>query len=1014
MSKLTIRVFLSPRRVKEKEPERWQEGWPTPAGVVLTLTRGAPHGDEEAAHRGPITLDASDEEGLVHAKGLPCGRYRVDVLPGDGPAEFTEALVAHGAADDRHHIEIPEHGRADVEVVLTPGNDRRLFLLYALLESGEPLAGAEIKVDGHTKGDVHTFTSASDGAVYAACRDAEVTVIPCAHRGARVVPRDGQFEIDRRTVGEGRPPEYSVDVYYLPAPAELSVTPLLNDTPLNGVVFELTRADGRTDEPERVTTDAINPTCVFEDVAAGRVTVAVVDTSAVAYGTTRLPVEAVPGRHRANVTVRAGDETDLSGSFAFRLATTATGHLEGDVTDGAGVPLSQVAIAARQEEDDRLEKAVTDAQGHYAFRNLPVGNWQVKPARQPVTVGGRKLLADPPEGVTATVTEQRTTLAPDLVLDEEPHVIYGFVRDETGAELAFATVEFFSADGAARLGTTQASDKGYYEWHAPSAGRFLVAVASQDGRPMRRFPVEVHSRMQVDPVYYLDGNSGTPSGGSAPPAPDPNIVDLSTFPVLTEEIGGGGRAAVGGGVVDRAASFGQTVENALRDVLGWRPGSNTSGFQAALAGAFELRDVQGHTEFTWHPRGYAVQADLGALTGAQASIYQRAKNALDQIVPLLDALVPLDPAADPQDTEAVRTIVRAELGELVDELAVEGGPRIRRVDELFTLLLGNRNPGIKLDPDAVGGQLAQLRDRFGLSTARIGTLDEERIVTNFRIVVDHVLALAAGWEVDRALFSGTSDQTALGTVLIQLSRSLDVVAQSVEETVFALDSVFVDAAQRQTIQLQFKDGDPSTTPPTPPTPPILLSDLLDWVVRVSTAEGPRLIQDAGKDGVIAIAPMLKELARLVLLTEGLAAPLNQGGDRNLPEGMRTPRVRRALGELRTQLDDTVRLSSAVQRPETLEIVFVDDVVRDETTGTRTVTVVGRGFQTGSRAVLVPEGRAELGEVRSTDAVDLSRAGRAGFTFGFLPAGTPSAPVTWLITVVNPGGIRSNTVDALTT
>ncbi|MFC8516874.1 hypothetical protein [Streptomyces sp. NPDC057257] len=1008
MPKLTIRVFLSPRHVDEKEPDRWREGWPTPAGVVLTLTRGAPHGDEEAEHHGPIVLDASDEEGLVHAKGLPCGRYRVDIEASPVFKAFT-ALVAHGAADDRQHIEIPEHGHADVEVVLNPGKDRRLFLLHALLESGEPLPKAEIKVDDHTKGNAHTFTSASDGTVYAACHDALVTVIPCAHPGARVVPRDGQFEIDRRAVGEGRPPEYAVDVYYRPAPATLSVTPLLNGTPLTGVVFELTRADGRTDEPERVTTDAINSTCVFDDVEAGRVTVAVVDTSAVTYGTTRLPVDAVPGRHRANVTVRAGDKADLSGSFAFRLATTATGHLEGDVTDRAGVPLSQVAIEARQERYDRLEQVTTDAQGHYAFQSLPVGDWQVKPARQPVNVGGRKLLADPPEGVTVTVTEQRTALAPDLVLDEEPHVIYGFVRDETGAELGFATVEFFSADGTTRLGTTQADDKGYYEWHAPSAGRFLVAVAAQDGRPVRRFPVEVHSRKQLDPVYYLDGNSGTPSGGSAPPTPDPNIVDLSTFPVLTEEIGGGGRGAVGG-VVDRAASFGQTVENALRDVLGWRPGSNTSGFQAALAGAFELREVQGHTEFTWHPRGYAVQADLGALTGAQASIYQRAKNALDQIVPLLDALTPLDPAADPQDTEAVRTIVRAELGELVDELAVEGGPRIRRVDELFTLLLGNRNPGIQLDPDAVGGQLAQLRDRFGLSTARIGTLDEERIVTNFRIVVDHVLALAAGWDLDRSLFSGTSDKTALGTVLIQLSRSLEVVAQSVEETVFALDSVFVDAAQRQTIQLQFKDA----TPNTPETPPILLSDLLDWVVRVSTAEGPRLIQDAGKDGVIAIAPMLKELARLVLLTEGLAAPLNQGGDPNLPEGMRTPRVRRALGELRTQLGDTVRLSSAVQRPETLEIVFVDDVVRDDKNGTRTVTVVGRGFQAGSRAVLTPEGRAELGEVRSTDTVDLSRAGRAGFTFGFLTAGTPSAPITWLITVVNPGGIRSNAVDALTT
>ncbi|MET7476259.1 carboxypeptidase-like regulatory domain-containing protein [Streptomyces sp. NPDC005648] len=995
MPKLTIRVFLSPRRVDEKEPDRWREGWPTPSGVVLQLTRGNPPADDEE-ECGPIVLHGSDEHGLLRHKKVPAGCYRVDVL--HGPAEFTRPLVTHGGTDDRHHIEVPEHRPGEAEIVLLPDENERLFPLHALFESGEPIAGAEIRVRG--KG----FVSGADGAVYAACPDELVTVIPCDHPGARAVARDGAFEANRAAVRGGRAPEYGVDVYYRPAPARLAVTPRFRDTPLSGVVFELTRHDDPDAEPERRSTDAVDPTCVFDDVPAGRLTVAVVDTSGATYGTTRRPVVAVPGQHRANLTVRAGDDLDLSGSFAFELSTAATGKLTGLVTDRAGVPLHGVGIAARQ--NDRLELATTDVNGRYTLDDLPAGAWTVSLARSPVTVGGRALVADPPEGVTATALEQRTTEAPGLVLGEEPHLVLGFVHDENGQPLDFATVEIRSADGGALLGTTQTTDTGHYEWAAPTAGRFLLSVASQDGRPVRRFPVEVHSTTRMDITHRVNGSAGPPP--PPPPAPDQNLVDLSTFPVLTEEIGTSGGRATLSGTADRASSYGQTVEGALRDVLGWRPGSNTSGFQAALAGAFELREVQGHTEFTWRPRGYAVQADLGALTGAQASIHQRAKNALDQITPLLDGLTPLDPAADPQDTEAVRSIVRTELGELVDELAVEGGPRIQRVDELFTLLLGSRNPGSRQDPDAVGGQLAQLRDRFGLSTARVGTLDEERIITNFRIVVDHVLALAVGWDVDRDLFAGTTEQTSLGTILIQLSRSLDVVAQSVEETVFALDSVFVDAAQRQTIQLRFADG-------TPPTPPILLSDLLDWVVRVSTVEGPRLIQDAGKDGVIAIAPVLEQLARLIHLTEQLVTPpVGRGGDRTLPDGIRTPRVLRALRELGGQLDIADRLAGAVRRPEAVEIVFVDSAGAGENGISTTVTVVGRGFVPGSEAVLSAAGRPQFGEFPATGPVDLARSGRATFTFGILPTGTASAPITWLITVVNPGGIRSNTVDALTT
>ena len=43
---------------------------------------------------------------------------------------------------------------------------------------------------------------------------------------------------------------------------------------------------------------------------------------------------------------------------------------------------------------------------------------------------------------------------------------------------------------------------------------------------------------------------------------------------------------------------------------------------------------------------------------------------------------------------------------------------------------------------------------------------------------------------------------------------------------------------------------------------MMLSELLDWIDRFCTDEGPQLIEEAGTDGVNAFAPTLDRLAKL--------------------------------------------------------------------------------------------------------------------------------------------------------
>jgi hypothetical protein len=525
------------------------------------------------------------------------------------------------------------------------------------------------------------------------------------------------------------------------------------------------------------------------------------------------------------------------------------------------------------------------------------------------------------------------------------------------------------------------------------------------------------------------GGGGKGNGSFA--LPREAFTDLASYPVLTEEITTTGvPAPVSGGTAGTGAGYGPAVDQVIRDVLGWRPSGDVAGFQAALNGAFQLKEVQGHTEWTWQQRGYAVQADMGALTGAQASIYARAKSALDQITPLLTGLTAINPALyPPQDLEAIRTIVSTELNELVTELALEGGPRIQRVDELFGLLLGSHR---SRNPDRVNGQLGQLRDRFGLTVDEVNTLDEERMITNFRVIVDQVMSLEASWQTDKKLFSRESiaspdSRTSFGTVLIWLSRSLEAVCESVDDLTFAMDSVFVDAAQRQVIELRFDHLGPemtvtSTGGPKPPgEPPILLSDLLDWVTRASRDEGPRIIQDAGKDGVVAFAPVLERLRFLIRATRDIIRDHH-----GLPPGLRTPRVKRAFDVLADQLKTAAELAVSVRRqePPTISAAWVgtapdaadgnlfDQVSATSATplpsGTKVnIGLLGSGFRADTIALLQLDGRPDLPEQQAR--VNTSQPSVASVEFAVPPQLHHAGRATWLVSVANRDGTHSNEV-----
>jgi hypothetical protein len=412
-----------------------------------------------------------------------------------------------------------------------------------------------------------------------------------------------------------------------------------------------------------------------------------------------------------------------------------------------------------------------------------------------------------------------------------------------------------------------------------------------------------------------------------------DVEDAISYPILTEEVGyppavtsrpgpGAGGGVPFGGVSGQG--LGEVASRAIGSALGWKPNpSDPKGFVGALTQSFDLKEVEGHIESKWNARSYTVQTDLsGVISGAQASLFSRAKVAQDNCLPLLDGLYALDPTADPEYVAALRDMAKSQIVEIVKQFGVVP-PSILRVNTYFKILLGNQplkfsqEPSIEVDPDKIGGTLGSLRDTYGIYFLRNGkdnplsnSVNDEADITNFRVISDYMTGLLQSWLANGQYFKLSPSRLPafLGTQLVLMSRQLGVIAETVNEVRFALDSVFIGPNERQTLLLEFDEVHE--------LPAMYLEDVLVEVESSVTDEMPRLIKDGGR---IAINNNLLPVAQTLMnMVQAAHDPLNLDA---LPDGYSTARVRHALDDLSDQLTQLFTLGQQVgmQIPQALEV-----------------------------------------------------------------------------------------------
>ncbi|HSH82140.1 MAG TPA: SdrD B-like domain-containing protein, partial [Herpetosiphonaceae bacterium] len=568
-----------------------------------------------------------------------------------------------------------------------------------------------------------------------------------------------------------------------------------------------------------------------------------------------------PGQLRT--LLKIGPGASPTRSFVYRQESS--GQIRGIVfrdDDGNGEYFGDqgvpgVAVVLTDEQDETVEASTTDTRGDYLFDGLAPGSYTLR-FGDVITSNGEdlELAMESKRQVKVEVQAGKTTSVDPIGYRPETHEIRGrVVYEDRETGIPGVIVVLMDQNGAGELARAVTDEQGAYSFSGYS-GTFTVAFPDDPGGGLLTTPAR--QRIRVNSIVYLPdtiyraggGPRGADGGRGAPGSFNEALVDIAAYMPTTYERGG---ARGGGAGVRTSGALGDVVDAALTDVLGRRLRTDDPQlFRASLRQAFVREEVDGRPVYTWHPRSYAIQTELGgALTGAQASLYRRTKVAVDDTLPLLRAIQPLIPNPSSREVDATRSILETELKELAEELGHEGGPRAPRVDRIFSLL---------------DQQLERMRDVFGLSDGNAVTVEAEGTLTDYLVICDHIRGLRTAW-TDQL----SGDRPALGTQLFLLSRALNVVAASVDEVYHAMDAVGLNEAERQTVRIPVPtsvagNGRPPATTNGYAAPDLSVEDLMSWIVRFATREGQTLVKDAGRRGVAAIEPTATLLAQLVAAT----------------------------------------------------------------------------------------------------------------------------------------------------
>jgi hypothetical protein len=385
-----------------------------------------------------------------------------------------------------------------------------------------------------------------------------------------------------------------------------------------------------------------------------------------------------------------------------------------------------------------------------------------------------------------------------------------------------------------------------------------------------------------------------------------SLQDLIGFPLITS--GADGSA---GGSPAPAPGGQALVDAAIRHALGRKPSvDDVKGTLTLLDSRMELREEDGVSRWELRPTGALItQARNGTgVTGRQASVAGLAKDTIEAIAPIVERVERVVPATTNLHLlDAARGNFLAAARDAAAEAGVAGGPLAPKANVLLRQSLMQLGEfGVQLGVISRGGTAPNYT--YQMTRTNIVTTQDEEQFTNFLVVLDRWSAFhdvfttyitgARGPRATTVLQSTLPGTKDFGFVFTRLDRSVDVIAEAVDELDTAMASVGVDRAEREALHFKDNRGAEYTA-----------ADLMDWAHSFPEHEARPLIQEAGIEGIELLPARIRALNGLVRDLRDEAR--KNGSDSFKP--LRHPRVQVALKKLHDELAAAGRAANQAQQ-----------------------------------------------------------------------------------------------------
>lgn len=373
------------------------------------------------------------------------------------------------------------------------------------------------------------------------------------------------------------------------------------------------------------------------------------------------------------------------------------------------------------------------------------------------------------------------------------------------------------------------------------------------------------------------------------------------------------------------------VERALTQVLGrsLALGNNPDTFMSAVNSAFPTT-ADGQVSPT--PRRSVVSlyssngngsypysngrsgSMVGQLSTKQATLYRQASVMVADALSVLKGIQTFMPEADTEEVEALRALIISEFNAIVEELGRVDEPRKTRVDAYLATLQVN---------------LVEFGSRGFLDDPTlVTTVGNEAQTANFQLLLNYLQILVNIWNTFKQT-EGSTPTFSLSELVERANVVLPVVAQSTIDLEAALDSVGFGENEQRSLAAKLTTLDTSqitasglskfldaTVLPKDLTllnqifnagfqlPDITVRDLIDWLDRFASTEGPTILTDSGNFGLTFITDQADSLFWTVVpvvYVLQLSDSLNATSRLMLRQVLSNERVRWAFDNLLDQL-----------------------------------------------------------------------------------------------------------------